>query len=183
MHSRLSNAWDKWAVILGMYHAGYGIKAIGASLRLVPATIHSLLIESGVDTSRRRNYEKSSPVRTQRDAGKLKYRQEAATSEGRLKRRLMSRIWSAMKSQRVNRSGTFAVVGCTPEQLRQHIEKQFQTGMSFDNYGAWHVDHIRPCASFDLNDPAQFAECFNWRNLQPLWASDNLKKSDNYAAA
>jgi hypothetical protein len=181
MHSRLSKAWDKWALILGMYHAGHGTKAIGAALGINPPCVHSMLIESGVDTGKRRNYAKSSPATTDRQKAKLQYLRDIENTSGRLKRRIMSRIWSAMKRQNVNGSGTFAVVGCTPEQLRQHIEKQFQPGMSFDNYGEWHVDHMRPCASFDLNDPAQFTECFNWRNLQPLWAADNLRKSDSYA--
>lgn len=51
--------------------------------------------------------------------------------------------------------------------------------MTWENYGpVWHVDHIRPCASFDLQDPAQQRECFNFKNLQPLFAKENLKKGD-----
>jgi hypothetical protein len=53
--------------------------------------------------------------------------------------------------------------------------------MSWDNYGKWHVDHIRPCASFDLSDKEQVLQCFNWRNLQPMWASENMSKGANYA--
>ena len=75
---------------------------------------------------------------------------------------------------------TMALIGCTSEQLRQHIESQFTTGMSWDNYGfyGWHIDHIKPCASFDMSDPEQQRECFHYTNLQPLWAEDNLAKSD-----
>jgi hypothetical protein len=52
--------------------------------------------------------------------------------------------------------------------------------MSWGNYGlhGWHVDHIIPCASFDLTDPEQQRQCFHYTNLQPLWAEDNLRKSD-----
>ena len=50
--------------------------------------------------------------------------------------------------------------------------------MSWDNYGEWHIDHIVPCASFDLSDPNQQRICFNFRNLQPLWAKDNQRKQD-----
>jgi hypothetical protein len=53
--------------------------------------------------------------------------------------------------------------------------------MTWDNYGEWHVDHIQPCASFDLSDPKQLAECFNWSNLQPLWAKENISKGAKYA--
>lgn len=52
--------------------------------------------------------------------------------------------------------------------------------MSWENYGEWHIDHIKPCSSFDLSDPKQQKECFNYTNLQPLWAIDNLKKSYKY---
>jgi hypothetical protein len=52
--------------------------------------------------------------------------------------------------------------------------------MTRENHGLWHVDHIRPCASFDLTDPEQQAICFHYTNLQPLWAIDNIKKGARY---
>jgi hypothetical protein len=52
----------------------------------------------------------------------------------------------------------------------------FTEGMSWDNYGEWHIDHILPCSSFDLADIEQQKICFNYKNLQPLWAEDNLRK-------
>ena len=71
------------------------------------------------------------------------------------------------------------MIGCTIERLRNHLEAQFTDGMSWENYGknGWHVDHIRPCASFDLTDPEQQRQCFHYTNLQPLWATDNMRKS------
>jgi hypothetical protein len=70
------------------------------------------------------------------------------------------------------------LIGCTLEELRSYLESQFIAGMSWDNYGrgGWEVDHIRPCASFDLSDPEQQKQCFNYKNLQPLWGIDNWKK-------
>ena len=64
--------------------------------------------------------------------------------------------------------------------LKQHLESQFKDGMSWNNHGVkgWHIDHIKPCASFDLTDPEEQKKCFHFSNLQPLWWIDNLKKKD-----
>ena len=48
--------------------------------------------------------------------------------------------------------------------------------MNWENYGVWHIDHIIPCARFDLSDPGQQKICFHYTNLQPMWGEDNLKK-------
>lgn len=65
-------------------------------------------------------------------------------------------------------------LGYTSEELRSHIEAQFEPGMSWENYGEWHVDHKRPVSSFKL--PEQMLECWALSNLRPLWAPENLKK-------
>lgn len=76
---------------------------------------------------------------------------------------------------------TMELLGCSFQDFKIHIEKQFKEGMSWENYGpnGWHMDHILPCASFDLSKPEEQAKCFHYTNLQPLWAIDNYKKSDN----
>jgi hypothetical protein len=75
---------------------------------------------------------------------------------------------------------TMELTGCSKEHLISHIESMFVNGMSWDNYGEWHIDHIKPCASFDLTNIEQQKLCFNWTNLQPLWASDNIRKGAKY---
>lgn len=77
---------------------------------------------------------------------------------------------------------TMKMIGCSISELEAHLSGQFTEGMTWDNYGEWHVDHIRPCASFDLSDPSQQKECFHYTNLQPLWAEDNLRKGAKYDA-
>lgn len=69
-------------------------------------------------------------------------------------------------------------LGCSIEQLKQHLESKFQPGMTWDNYGlyGWHVDHIVALAKFDLTDQQQFLKACHYTNLQPLWAEDNIKK-------
>jgi hypothetical protein len=62
------------------------------------------------------------------------------------------------------------------EFVRNYIKKKFQKGMSWDNYGEWHIDHIIPCASFDLTKESEQKKCFHYTNLQPLWAKDNIIK-------
>jgi hypothetical protein len=103
------------------------------------------------------------------------------TSEGRFEINARQRLIKVIKRQGGRKSASFvALVGISPSQLIAHIESLFQAGMSWDNYGQWHLDHIRPCSSFDLTDPEQQSRCFNWTNLQPLWAADNLRKSSSW---
>jgi hypothetical protein len=94
---------------------------------------------------------------------------------------LRSRLSSLTKDGRKSAS-TMDLTGCTVEELRQHLEAQFTDGMNWDNYGrtGWHIDHIRPCASFDLTDPEQQRQCFHYTNLQPLWAADNIRKGGKW---
>lgn len=84
---------------------------------------------------------------------------------------------------------TMKLVGCTIERLKQHLESQFDKGMSWRNYGRgygnrkmreWHVDHIRPCASFDLSKEKEQKKCFHYTNLQPLWAKENREKYNKF---
>ena len=97
----------------------------------------------------------------------------------KLRCNLKGRIYDAVKNNTKSKR-TMELLGCSIEYLKQHLFEQFQDGMSWDNYGEWHIDHIRPYASFDLSDPKQQQECFHYTNLQPLWAIDNLKKQDKW---
>lgn len=96
----------------------------------------------------------------------------------KISKNLRSRIHAALKQANGTKSAhTLELLGCDIEFLRQHLSNQFTEGMTWDNYGEWHVDHIKPCAAFDLTDPEQQRQCFHYTNLQPLWARDNLSKS------
>ena len=93
--------------------------------------------------------------------------------------RLRHRIKRAIKQHKgIRHSSSLSLLGTDMKTVKEHLESLFTKGMSWDNYGyrGWHVDHIVPCASFDLTDPEQQKKCFHYTNLQPLWAKDNLSK-------
>jgi hypothetical protein len=75
---------------------------------------------------------------------------------------------------------TINMLGCTIEELWKHLESKFKPGMTKENHGKWHVDHIIPCAIFDLSKPEEQIKCFHYTNLQPLWAIDNIRKGKIY---
>lgn len=94
---------------------------------------------------------------------------------------MRSRVRNAINlNAGTKRDRTFDLVGCTAAELRLKLEAKFTEGMTWDNYGEWHVDHIKPCASFDMALDSEQKLCFHYSNLQPLWAEDNIRKSDNY---
>ena len=101
--------------------------------------------------------------------------------EFRLVMVMRKRMWGSLKAiKKTNR--TIPLLGCSSYDLKRHIEKQFTLGMNWDNYGlyGWHIDHIRPCASFNLKNKEEQEACFHYTNLQPLWAKDNYAKGAKY---
>jgi len=95
----------------------------------------------------------------------------------RLKKRLRSRLSTALKRNSKSKS-TLKLLGCTIQKLKQHLENRFKKRMTWNNYGfyGWHIDHIRPCFSFDLSKAKEQRKCFHYTNLQPLWAKENYRK-------
>lgn len=96
----------------------------------------------------------------------------------RLRIILRNRIRSITKGGSLQKSSE--LFGCSVEFLKKYIESQFKSDMNWNNYGrvGWHIDHIIPCAMFDLSNSEQQKACFHYTNLQPLWAVDNLRKKD-----
>ena len=100
-------------------------------------------------------------------------------STARITSRLRSRISFALRAQNCTKFHKSEILlGCSVSFFKKHITKQFQPGMTWKNYGyyGWHIDHIRPCISFDLSKVSEQLKCFNYTNLQPLWAKENLSK-------
>ena len=73
---------------------------------------------------------------------------------------------------------TRELLGCDWKFLINHLEKQFKPGMNWKNYGKWHIDHILPMTSFNLHKKSEQMKCCNYKNLQPLWAKENLSKGN-----
>jgi len=103
----------------------------------------------------------------------------AEEPEFRLLGNLRHRLNMALKGEDKSAT-TVELLGCQPGELKMHLQSQFREGMNWDNYGVhgWHVDHILPCAAFDLSESVQQKKCFHYSNLQPLWAKENLSKGD-----
>jgi hypothetical protein len=101
----------------------------------------------------------------------------------RLENNARSRIWLMLKNGERRDRGLVSRLGYSIDELRNHLESRFLIGMSWENYGKWHVDHIRPCSLFDMRDRSQFHACWALANLQPLWAADNIRKGAKYASA
>lgn len=90
---------------------------------------------------------------------------------------LRQRIFHAVKR---NQKGGSAVsdLGCSVSELRAYFESKFRPGMSWENHGKWHIDHIKPLSKFDLTDRQQFLAACHYTNLQPLWAMENIIKNN-----
>ena len=97
----------------------------------------------------------------------------------RIKNNLRTRLNMAIKN---NQKVGSAVkdLGCSVEELKAYLESKFTKDMTWDDYGKWHIDHIKPLSSFDLSNPEELKKACHYSNLQPLWAKDNLKKSNKY---
>lgn len=130
---------------------------------------------------RNRIWSKANPDKERAKAARLR-----STVKGKLKGSISSGINQCLRG---NKKGHHweELVGFTGEELKKHIETQFSAGMSWDNYGirGWHIDHIIPISFFQFTSPkdTEFRMCWRLENLQPLWAKDNLCKSNKLKIA
>ena len=104
-------------------------------------------------------------------------RRRRASLLERLRQALRARINKALKGGYKSGSAV-RDLGCSIIELKARLEALWQPGMSWENYGpkGWHIDHRRALATYDLTDPEQFRAACHYTNLQPLWATDNIRK-------
>ena len=101
----------------------------------------------------------------------------------KISKRTRTVVYTCLKDANVSKyRSTFSILGYTIDELMEHLESLFTEGMSWDNYGEWHVDHKKPMSSFSFKsvDDIEFKECWKLDNLQPLWGEDNLSKGSDY---
>lgn len=119
-----------------------------------------------------------------------KYRQEHKTDikirrqkpKYKMIRNLSKRLGKIFKNLKINKTN-FSYsksVGCSSAKLKSYIESKFKPGMTWENHGKWHIDHIIPLSAFDLKNELTRPQANHYTNLQPLWAEENMSKSDSY---
>jgi hypothetical protein len=125
------------------------------------------------DTKRNRQYRKAN----QSVLEAKRRRRKKASPSLRIKDNLRTRIWKSVQAYGGKKSGsTEKLLGTTMDHFMAWVADQFDTGMSWTNYGEWHLDHIIPCAAFDLTQRPQQLIAFNYQNLRPLWGHENIRK-------
>jgi len=102
----------------------------------------------------------------------------------KIKHNIKTLLNQKLKRRGLTKDGnrTFELLGYKPEELICHLESKFQHGMSWGNYGEWHIDHINPDSWFNYmsTNDVEFKSSWALSNLQPLWARDNLSKGNRY---
>lgn len=138
--------------------------------------------------AKKKRWMEANPGRQNVLAGKWRRNNKDKLAEARARKSLCPnyRIMRSM-SQRIRgflsgKGGrqTQSLVGYTGQELRQHLERQFLDGMSWDNYGDWHIDHILPLSSFRAESvgDAHVRRAWALSNLRPMWARENIQKGD-----
>jgi hypothetical protein len=94
---------------------------------------------------------------------------------------MRSRISKLLKQKNADKYNKFYnYLGCSKQDFILYFQAKFKEGMTWENHGEWHIDHIKPCSSFNLLNEEEQKKCFHYTNLQPLWASENISKGCKY---
>ena len=124
---------------------------------------------------RTRNYDKENKEKVNERKNKYRKSKRKIDPKYLISCRLRGRFNAALRRRGyTKRSSVHEMVGCDLVALRKHIESQFKNGMGWDVFNKIHIDHIIPLAS--AKNESEIAKLFHYKNLQPLWAVDNLKK-------
>lgn len=126
----------------------------------------------------RKAYQKQYRKEHRRERADYQTKLERENLSYRIASRLRHRLYMALKAQKTSKTySAMKLLGCDIGIFKLYIISKFEPDMSWNNYGQWHIDHIIPCASFNLENLEEQKQCFHYTNLQPLWAFDNLTKN------
>jgi hypothetical protein len=130
---------------------------------------------------KRKNYYKNYYEANKEKQFKYQKNRKKTDLQFKLSCAIRSRLYKSIKNE-CKVGSAVKDLGCSVDELIIYLESKFQEGMSWNNWkhDGWHIDHIKPLSRFDLNDREQFLEACHYSNLQPLWAEDNLSKSNNF---
>ena len=134
-----------------------------------------------IKNARLRAWRSANIERTRKNAREYVHARRMRDPVIRINYNLRTRFCKAV-SRTSKCSSVVTLLGCSTADFKVYLESLFLSGMSWDNYGpkGWHIDHIRPCASFNLMEPEEQRVCFHYTNMQPLWAVDNQRKSNKH---
>lgn len=122
---------------------------------------------------------KANPEAVRATARRLHQRRQACDPRYRINRSMRALTQQALAGRKAG-AKWLSLVDYTLVDLMAHLERQFASGMTWDNYGQWHIDHILPLSGFDFDSAAHddFKACWTITNLRPLWANENIIKRD-----
>ena len=130
------------------------------------------------EINRQIKYQKNNKLNVNKKRNERHHKKYNSDVLYKLKINVRNRIKHFLKSKNFNviKNNTYKIVGCTPEELKLHLEKKFTYGMSWDNHNShgWHIDHIIPLDS--VKNEKELYELSHYTNLQPLWCGENYKK-------
>jgi hypothetical protein len=163
---------------LALERLGIAEPTLHSTRRYLSAATHTEEYAEGQRRLGRAKYQSAAHKKRNRE---YQARRRAEDPGFRLANRVRTLInMSLRKGEGLKTARSEEYLDCSWEQFRRHIEAHFTEGMSWENQGDWHLDHVRPCASFDLADPEQQRACMHWSNWRPMWAEQNVRKSSKW---
>lgn len=127
---------------------------------------------------KRKNYYYNNKDKVRASESKYRKKRREIDNEFKLLCNIRNHINQFLRSGKINK--TIQYLGCSVKELKNHLESNFKPGMTWENYGrnGWHIDHIFPLSKVDMTCKTEIKNALNYKNLQPLWALENLKKSN-----
>lgn len=165
-----------------LYRVGYGLKRIAVLARVSARLASEAIKRAGITIDHAQSCAVAARLMLNNADFKTKVKAqgiELVIAQRKVANTCRARLGTAIRQAGAKKSAsTFSLIGCSIEFLKDWIQRKFKRGMRWNNHGDWHIDHIVPCAAFDLRTKEGQQTCFHYSNLRPLWAEDNLSKGD-----